>query len=211
MEFLPVYGLTESSSSGTFFAADYSASGKPGSAGMPSPVLEMAIMQDGEILDAGAMGEICMRGANVTAGYWNREKGTALPFPDGWLHTGDVGVFDTDGYLTILDRMKDMINCGGEKIYSLEVENLMVTCKGVKAAALVGLPDTIYGEIPVAAILCEQDKLVKAEDIISCLRGKIANFKIPKRVEILESFPTTPSGKVQKNKLREILQGGKSL
>jgi long-chain acyl-CoA synthetase len=205
LNFLPVYGLTETSSSGTFFPDDYSKCDKPSSAGMPSPVLEMAIMQDGEILGTGSTGEICIRGANVTAGYWNREINTAVPFPDGWLHTGDVGAFDADGYLTVLDRVKDMINCGGEKIYSLEVENLILTCRGVKAAVLVGLPDPIYGEIPAAAIICEPGMAVTQDDIVAGLRGKIANFKLPKRVEILDEFPATPSGKIQKNKLREIL------
>jgi long-chain acyl-CoA synthetase len=167
----------------------------------------MTVMQDETILETGCVGEICIRGATVTVGYWSRELGAAEPFPDGWLHTGDVGVFDNDGYLTVLDRLKDMINCGGEKIYSLEVENVILTCKGVKAAALVGFPDPIYGEIPVAAIICDPGMIVDQEEVIANLRGKIANFKIPKRVEIVDEFPTTPSGKVQKNKLRELLMG----
>lgn len=201
-EFRTIYGLTETTSPGTVFPMDANDSDYIGSSGIPIPGLCFKITNDlGEEVDAGVQGEVWVKGSNVTEGYYKLETDTIR---ERWLNTGDIGYFNQDGYLYIVDRRKDMINRGGEKICSFDVENELLCIDDIKDAAVVGIPHELYGEIPVAVVqLCEGSTLTEQE-IKQMLRTKMARFKVPEKIVAVDQIPLTENLKTNKRKIREF-------
>lgn len=181
---------------------------KPGTVGLPLPGQQIAVIgDDGRPLPAGEVGEVVIAGPVVMAGYLGRPEETARTIVDGWLRTGDLGRFDTDGYLQIVDRIKDMIIRGGENLYPKEIENALYTHDDVREAAVVGAPDTVLGEIPVAFVSLRPDATASVEELAQHLRGILAAFKRPASITILDELPKNPVGKIDKPTLRRGLQG----
>ncbi|MGW2524230.1 class I adenylate-forming enzyme family protein [Streptomyces sp. NPDC001617] len=176
---------------------------KPGTVGLPLPGQTVAVM-DGErnLLDAGAEGEVVVRGPNVMRGYLGLPEETARTVIDGWLHTGDVGRFDSDGYLVLVDRIKDMIIRGGENIYPKEIENVLHTHPAVLEAAVVGAPDSTLGEVPVAHVVLLPGATLTADELVEHCRGSLARIKVPVAVTVTDALPRNPVGKIDKRRLR---------
>ncbi|NLF28361.1 MAG: acyl--CoA ligase, partial [Clostridiales bacterium] len=195
--FHPVYGMTETSGAGTYFPTHCLDSERADSAGVCAPNCEMRIRSDG-----GEDGEICFRGAFVIGRYLHGGQNDNIT-SDGWLHSGDVGCFDADGYLYIRDRIKDMINRGGEKVFSYEVESAMTTFAGVRQAVVFAVDDAVYGEIPAAVYLSESNARVDEAGLIAHLCAKLAHFKVPVYLEHREQLPQTENGKIRKSELRK--------
>ncbi len=204
---LPVvisYGLAE----GTCSSSMNPVSGrrKPGSVGLPLRGQEIRIVgDDGRALPAGATGEICIRGPNVMQGYLNRPEETARTIRDGWLHSGDLGYLDQDGYLFVTDRKKDIIIRGGENISAREVEDVLYRHPGVLEAAVIGVPDPEYGEQVVACVVRQPGASIGGEELIAFCREHLARFKTPRRVEFLDELPKNGVGKIAKAVLRQRL------
>jgi acyl-CoA synthetase (AMP-forming)/AMP-acid ligase II len=179
---------------------------KPGTAGLPLPGQQVALMSpDGRMAGAGP-GEVVVRGPNVMRGYLNRPGETAAVIVEGWLHTGDVGRFDSDGYLVLVDRIKDMIIRGGENLYPKEIEIALQSHPAVAEAAVVGAPDPVLGEVPVAHVALYPGFTTSAEELVEHCRGLLARIKIPTRVDILDTLPKNAVGKVDKPALRATPQ-----
>lgn len=136
-------------------------------------------------------------------GYWHLPEATDKTLIDGWIHTGDAGYLDQDGYIFICDRIKDMICYASENVYPAEVENILYQHPAIADVAVIGVPDPQWGETIKAMVVLKPDTTATNLDIINFARGKIANFKLPRTVDFIETLPRTPSGKVQKGKLRE--------
>ncbi|MBC2744518.1 MAG: long-chain-fatty-acid--CoA ligase, partial [Desulfosarcina sp.] len=196
------YGLTEATCVSTINPRD--GVRKIGSIGIPLPGQDVKILaEDGSECKRGEAGEICIGGDVVMKGYFNRPEETAETIVDGYLHTGDVGIMDEDGYIFIVDRIKDMIIRGGENIYPKEIDNLLATYPMIQEAATVGVPDDTMGEEVKVFIIPLDDELTE-EDVIAFCKKNLAKFKVPKYVEILEDdFPRSPIGKVLKKDLRK--------
>ena len=161
------------------------------------PQTKESVPADGE-----TVGEIVMRGNTVMKGYLNNDKATAEVFEDGWFHSGDLAVVQSDGYIQIKDRAKDIIISGGENISSVEVENVLYRHHAVGEAAVVAMPDETWGEVPCAFIELKPGETVEAEQIIEFCTEHIARFKRPKKV-IFGPLPKTATGKIQKHELRQ--------
>jgi len=205
--FADAYGLTETVSGDTFNDQAHTLA-KIGSVGKPVLNLDLKIAgPDDAPVQAGRAGEILLRGPKVVSGYWNNPEATAAAFtPDGWFRTGDIGHLDKDGYLYIDDRKKDMIVSGGENVASSEVERVLYEHEAVLEAAVVGMPDPRWGEVPRAFVVLRpgQDTLgVTAEALIAHCRERLAGFKTPKEIVFLDVLPRNPSGKVLKRELRQ--------
>ena len=151
------------------------------------------------------IGEIVIRGANVTPGYQNNPKANAENWTDGWFRTGDAARLDADGDLWIVDRWKDMYISGGENVYPAEVESVLHTIAGVADAAIVGMPDDTWGEVGVAVIVAEPERPPSAADILSGCEGRLARYKQPKRVVFVDQLPRNATGKILKRVLRDEL------
>ena len=200
--FADAYGLTETVSGDTFLDRDSIVS-KLGSVGRPCLHLDVDIWDEqGASCPAGERGEIVLRGPKVFKGYWRDPDATAAAFAGGWFHTGDIGIRDQDGYLFIVDRLKDMIVSGGENIAGSEVERVLYEHDDVVEAAVVGRPDERWGEVPVAHVVVREGATVTAEDLIQHCRSQLAHFKVPKDVTFIDALPRNPSGKVLKRELR---------
>ena len=200
--FADAYGLTETVSGDTFLDRDNIVR-KLGSVGRPCLYLELDIWDaDGSSLPPGEEGEIVMRGPKVFKGYWRDAEATDAAFAGGWFHTGDIGIRDDDGYLFILDRLKDMIVSGGENIASSEVERVLYEHGAVLEAAAVGRPDDRWGEVPVAFVVVREDATVTTETLLEHCRAQLARFKVPREITFLDALPRNPSGKVLKRELR---------
>ena len=177
---------------------------KLGSVGRACQYLELDIWDEhGTSLPAGERGEVVLRGPKVFKGYWRDPDATAKAFAGGWFHTGDIGVKDDDGYLYIVDRLKDMIVSGGENIASSEVERVIYEHESVVEAAVVGRPDERWGEVPVAFVVVDPAASTTPEELVEHCRGQLARFKVPKDVVFIEALPRNPSGKVLKRELRD--------
>lgn len=208
MEFHTVYGLTETSSPAVIFPGDAAEGKHPGAAGCVVPGTEIKICgNDGKIMDQGKSGSILVRGTSVTERYYGQKEDKLT---EGWLDTGDIGYFDEEGYLYITDRKKDMINRGGEKVCSYDVENEIYKINGVKEAAVVGIPDDIYGEVPAAMMVLEQNWTLDKQEIRDHLKSRLAKFQIPTVIVYAESLPMTSGMKIDKNKIRELLKEEKN-
>jgi acyl-CoA synthetase (AMP-forming)/AMP-acid ligase II len=203
--FADAYGLTETVSGDTFLDRD-SIVTKLGSVGRPCLHLDLDVWDgDGRSVAPGEPGEVVLRGPKVFAGYWRDPDATAKAFEGGWFHTGDVGVRDEDGYLWIVDRLKDMIISGGENIAGSEVERVLYEHPAVVEAAVVGRPDERWGEVPVAFVVL-RSATTEAELLEHC-RSQLAKYKVPKAVTVLDALPRNPSGKVLKRELRAGASG----
>jgi acyl-CoA synthetase (AMP-forming)/AMP-acid ligase II len=200
--FADAYGLTETVSGDTFLDRD-SIVTKLGSVGRPCLYLELDIWDErGASLPTGEPGEVVLRGPKVFKGYWRDPDATSAAFAGGWFHTGDIGVRDDDGYLYIVDRLKDMIVSGGENIASSEVERVLYEHDSVVEAAVVGRPDDRWGEVPVAFVV-SSSAATTAEELIEHCRPQLARFKVPRDVVLVDALPRNPSGKVLKRELRD--------
>lgn len=200
------YGQTESSPVITQTRTDDSLERRVSTVGRALSDVEVKIVdpETGEKVENGVWGELCTRGFHVMKGYYKMPEETAEVIDDdGWLHTGDLAVMDEDGYCKITGRLKDMIIRGGENVYPTEVEEYLYQHPGIKDIAVVGIPDKKYGEEVMAYIQLKEGKEIIAEEIFEYFRGKISWHKLPKKIEIVDEFPLTASGKVQKYKLRE--------
>jgi acyl-CoA synthetase (AMP-forming)/AMP-acid ligase II len=205
--FADAYGLTETVSGDTFLDRESIVS-KLGSVGRPSLHLELQVWDDGgRAVPAGGRGEIVVRGPKVFKGYWRDADATAQAFTGGWFHTGDVGVLDEDGYLFIVDRLKDMIVSGGENIAGSEIERVLYEHDAVLEAAVVGRPDERWGEVPVAYVVLRAGRSATPSELLEHCRGQLARFKVPKEVTFLDALPRNPSGKVLKRDLRSLDEG----
>jgi fatty-acyl-CoA synthase len=200
------YGLTEASPVFTQTSVDDSVEKRVNTVGRARPNIEVKIIdpETGEKLGPGQTGEICCRGYNVMRGYYKMPDKTKEAIEeDGWLHSGDLATLDEDGYYTIVGRIKDMIIRGGENIYPREIEEFIHTMPEVQDVQVVGIPDEKYGEIVGAFVIPEKDVDLAEEDVRDYSLQQIARYKVPKHVFIVEEFPLTTSGKIQKFKLRE--------
>jgi long-chain acyl-CoA synthetase len=160
--------------------------------------------ESGREAGVGQHGELVVRGANVTQGYWNNPEETDLAFRNGMFRTGDIGFRDSDGYFFILDRMKDMIVTGGENVYSGEVEAIIYEHPAVREAAVFGIPDRQWGEIVMACVVLKARQVLSADELIAYCRRSLANYKVPRRIEFLTTeLPTNGSGKILKRRLRD--------
>jgi acyl-CoA synthetase (AMP-forming)/AMP-acid ligase II len=202
--FADAYGLTETVSGDTFLDRASIVS-KLGSVGRPCLHLDLDVWdRDGRSVAPGEKGEVVLRGPKVFKGYWRDPEATAKAFAGGWFHTGDIGVRDDDGYLFIVDRLKDMIVSGGENIAGSEVERVLYEHGAVVEAAVVGRPDERWGEVPVAFVVLKPGAEVTEEELIGHCQQQLARFKVPKAVSFLDALPRNPSGKVLKRDLREL-------
>ncbi len=176
-----------------------------GSVGTEVPGVEIQIRDaEGQVLPQGEKGEICVRGPNVMKGYLDNPEGTQQAFwQEGWFRTGDVGMFDPDGYLYIVDRIKDMIITGGENVYSTEVEEVLYRHPKISECAIIGLPDMEWGERVVACIIPKENATVGKKELYQYLKDRLAAYKVPKEFLIMEDFPRSAAGKVLKRNLRD--------
>ncbi|MCS6949031.1 MAG: long-chain fatty acid--CoA ligase [Armatimonadota bacterium] len=180
---------------------------KPGSVGLPIPGVEMKIFDDNDNeVPVGELGEIVVRGENVMLGYYNQPEATAEAMRSGWYHTGDIGKMDEDGYFYIVDRKKDMIIVGGLNVYPREVEEVLHSHPAVAEAAVVGEYDELRGEEPVAYVVLKPGAEATERELIRYCRQRLANFKVPKRVEFRESLPKSGTGKILKRLLRKEVE-----
>ena len=199
--FADAYGLTETVSGDTFLDRDSIVS-KLGSVGRPCLYLELDIRDEhGASVPPGERGEVVVRGPKVFEGYWRDPDATSAAFAGDWFHTGDIGVRDDDGYLYIVDRLKDMIVSGGENIAGSEVERVLYEHESVVEAAVVGRPDDRWGEVPVAFVVTSS-ATTTPEELVEHCRPQLARFKVPKEVVLVDALPRNPSGKVLKRELR---------
>jgi fatty-acyl-CoA synthase len=197
------FGMTETGP--TVFLIDReNAVRKAGSVGKPVLHTDVCIMdRDGNRLGPNEVGELCIRGGNVTTGYWNRPQATAEALVDGWLHSGDAAVFDDEGYYTIVDRWKDMFISGGENVYPAEVENVIYQHAAVAEVAVVGVPHPRWQEVGRALVVVRSGHQLSEAEVIQFCSGKLARFKIPNSVIFVDELPRTAAGKVLKRELRE--------
>ena len=201
-EFRTIYGLTETTSPGTVFPTDAANSSYIGSSGLPIPGSEYKVVdEDGNEVADGVQGEILVRGTNITENYYKMES---QAIQDGWLNTGDIGYFNTEGYLYIADRKKDMINRGGEKICSFDVENKLLEMEAIDDAAVVGIPDELYGEVPVAVIKQKNSGRLTEEQIKAFLKSQMAGYKVPEKILFVDTIPVTENMKTDKRKIRKM-------
>ena len=176
---------------------------KPGTVGRALPGQEVAIMDmDGMLLPQGNSGEVVIRGANVMRGYLGKPDVTATVIRDGWLHTGDIGYLDEDNYLVLVDRLKDMIIRGGENVYPKEIEDVLYRHPAVLEAAVVGTPDSVMGEVPVAYVALRPGLTLEPEQLARHCAGSLARYKQPTQIRIVPSLPKNSVGKIVKGMLR---------
>ena len=197
------YGMTETSPGATMLSSAMTRA-KQGSVGLPMFFMDTRVVDEhGGMVEPYTVGEIEIFGPNVFPGYHGLPEATAAAFTsDGWFRSGDLGYLDADGYLFISDRLKDLIISGGENIYPAEIENLISDIDGVTGVAVIGVPDERWGEVPHALVTLRPGASVDTASVRSFLDGRLARYKLPKRVVVLESLPRTASGKVRKAELR---------
>lgn len=203
-----VYGCTEAAPTISILRDEESAA-KPGSVGRPVPFVQVKIVDDEDRpLEPGKIGELLCRGPNVMLGYYKRPKATEEALRGGWLHTGDLARMDEEGYIFIVDRKKDLIISGGENIYPREIEEVLLEHPAIRDAAVIGSPDELWGEVVHAFVVLREGCTLDQEGVIQHCKGKLAGYKKPRRVTFLQEIPRNPSGKVLKERLREIASSG---
>jgi long-chain acyl-CoA synthetase len=197
------YGLTETHGMATSIDG-VEARERPGSVGRPMPTVEVKIVDEaGNAVESEVSGEILLRGPTLTPGYWNRPDATAETIRDGWLHTGDIGYLDPDGYLFIIDRAKDMILRGGENVYCVEIENVLAEHPEIVEAAVIGIPDRDLGEKVKAVVRRTEGSTLDSKAVQAHVASRLARFKVPEIVAFTdEPLPRNPAGKILKNLLR---------
>jgi acyl-CoA synthetase (AMP-forming)/AMP-acid ligase II len=197
-----VYGLTETCGPTCLMDAE-NALARPESTGKAFFHTEVRIAdENGNDCPAGVAGEVLVRGEHIMTEYWNRPEATAETIIDGWLRTGDIAIMDEEGFVSIQDRIKDMIISGGENVYPAEIEGVLAEHPGIREAAVIGQESERWGESPLAIVVAT-DANVSAVDVLEFCQGKLAGFKQPKAVEFIEEIPRNPSGKILKRILRE--------
>ncbi len=202
-ELFNCYGLTECSSLGTVLPSRLALS-RSDSVGLPVPGTEAQVRNpSGEVLPPGEAGDLYLKGPHIVQGYYGAPEKSRETIRDGWLGTGDIARIDRDGLVTILDRAKDMINRGGEKVYGLEVENVIYAVPGVAEAAVFGVPHPVFGEVPVAAVVPMPGALLSPETIREECSNRLADFKVPVEVRFVDALPRNPGGKVLKHELKK--------
>jgi len=213
--FMQGYGMTELSPVATCLTAEYHTpahqeSGKMYSAGKPYACVEVRIVdeQDQEV-PRGTVGEIAVRGPNVMLGYWNKPEATAEALRGGWMHTGDGGYMDEDGFLYVCDRLKDMIVSGGENVYCAEVETAIASHSAVAQSAVIGIPSDRWGETVHAVVILKPGHTACAEEIVAHCRERIAGYKVPRSIEFRDALPLSSVGKVLKVELRKPFWEGR--
>lgn len=204
LAFMMGYGMTETSPGASCVPEAWSRE-KAGSAGLPLFFTDVRIMlEDGSPAPVGEIGEIQIRGRNVITEYWNKPEATADAFADGnWFKSGDMGYFDADGFLFIADRLKDMIISGGENIYPAEIEQIIVELEHITSVAMIGVPDETWGEVPWVLVTVAAGKSTSLEEVRAHLENRVARYKMPKNLIIVDEFPRTGSGKIRKADLRK--------
>lgn len=202
------YGLSESAAVATGYEVERPY--RPGSAGVPVPGVEICIENDQNLqVPAGTVGEICVKGANLMEGYWQDPGATREVFLDGWLHTGDVGYLDEEGYLFITDRKKDLIIKGGENISPREIEEALYRHPAVAETAVVGVPHTVYGEDIWAVVQLKSGAEALEDELRLHVARHLTKFKVPSRVIFQPALPKNPSGKIMKQRIRsKLLESG---
>ena len=202
LAFLQGYGLTEASPGTLFLDAEHAVA-KAGSAGVPHFFSDVRVVgPDLAPVGVGETGEVVVSGPHVMSGYWCLPEETRAVLADGWLHTGDAARVDEDGYVTIVDRIKDMIISGGENIYPAEVEDALLAHPDVVECAVIGVPDETWGEVGRAVVVLREGASPRPDEVLASLSGRLARYKIPKSLVAVESLPRTASGKLVKSRLR---------
>jgi fatty-acyl-CoA synthase len=206
-EVLIAYGQTECSPVNHMTLADDPLEKRVETVGRAGPHLEIKIVDEhGEVVPVGEKGDICARGYAVMQGYWEDPERTADTIDaEGWLHSGDLGVMDAEGYVSVVGRLKDMIIRGGENIYPREIEEFLFTHPDIQDAKVIGVPDRKYGEEVCAWVQLRDGAELTEEDIRAFCKEHIAYFKVPRYIRLVEEFPMTVTGKVQKFKMREVM------
>lgn len=216
VDFAQAYGMTELAPVATVNPAashrvENHALGKLRSAGRASYCTEVRIVDEqGREVPRGTVGEVAVRGPNVMLGYWNKPEQTAQAVRDGWMHTGDGAYMDEDGFIFVVDRLKDMIISGGENVYSGEVESALAQHPAVQACAVIGVPDAQWGESVHAVVVPVTGRTIAAETLITHCKSLIAGYKCPRSVEFVDSLPLSGAGKVLKTALRAPYWSGKT-
>ncbi|GAA3566799.1 long-chain fatty acid--CoA ligase [Amycolatopsis ultiminotia] len=201
--FTQAYGMTELSPVATLLGPDDHDRGFLRSAGRAGSHSEVRVVgPDGNPLPAGEVGEIAVRGGHVMQGYWNKPEETAAAIRDGWMHTGDGGYLDEEGYLYVVDRLKDMIVTGGENVYSAEVENALGRHPAVAQCAVIGVPDPDWGERVHAVVVLHPGETLTVEELRAHVKESIAGYKAPRSLEIVDGMPLSGAGKILKRELR---------
>ncbi len=203
------YGLSEASPVVTKNPLD--GVRKAGSIGLPIPNVEVSIQDDGgKFLAAGEVGEVCVKGGNVMQGYWKQPEETSKALRNGWLLTGDIGYRDADGYYFITDRKKDMLLVNGINVYPREVEEVIYQFPGVKEVSVIGVPDARRGEQPLAFVAAAEGSVLEEKALLQFARGKLADYKVPRRMVFMAALPRNATGKVLKTTLRDMARQGMS-
>jgi len=198
------YGCTESSG---VISTETMIDRRAGSVGKPAPLVEVTIRDlAGNALPAGEDGEICARGPRVMLGYWHEPGLTAQTVRDGWLHTGDLGHLDEDGFLYVVDRLKDLIIRGGFNVFPRDVEDVLLEHPVVQLAACVGRPDAEHGEEVVAVVQLVPGRRATGAELVEFARARLARYKYPREVTVLEAVPLTSVGKINRKAVRELVR-----
>jgi acyl-CoA synthetase (AMP-forming)/AMP-acid ligase II len=202
--FTQAYGMTELAPVATLLSPADHAAGRLRAAGRAAPHAEVRVVDaDDAEVPAGTVGEIIVRGGHVMQGYWNQPDETAHALRGGWMHTGDGGYLDEDGYLYVVDRLKDMIVSGGENVYSAEVENAVARHPAVAQCAVIGVPDPDWGERVHAVVVLHPGTTLTADELREHAKTLIAGYKAPRSMEIADALPLSGAGKVLKRELRQ--------
>lgn len=202
LNFLQGYGMTEAAPGTLFLDAGHAVT-KAGSAGVPHFFSDVRVVgPDLAPVDVGETGEVVVRGPHVMPGYWGLPEETAASFADGWFRSGDAARVDEDGYVFIVDRIKDMIISGGENIYPAEIEDLLLAHPDIVECAVIGVPDDKWGEVPRAVVVPREGATVDPDEVLASLSGRLAKYKIPKSVVLAPELPRTASGKLLKSRVR---------
>jgi fatty-acyl-CoA synthase len=197
------YGMTETSPLVLVLDKE-DAVRKAGSAGKPALNMEMRVVgDDGADAPRGSIGELWVKGPNITKGYWNQPEVTAASFTDGWLHTGDAALVDDDGYYFIVDRWKDMYISGGENVYPAEVENVLYENDSIAEAAVIGVADARWGQVGRAVVVLKPDRTLTEDDVVAHCAANLARYKLPQSVVFTDALPRNATGKVHKPTLRK--------
>jgi long-chain acyl-CoA synthetase len=196
------YGMTETASIVSF---NHLFRHKIGSIGMPAGIIELKIVDSNDReMKQGDSGEIIMRGPNIMKGYFEQPEETAMALRNGWLHSGDVGVFDEEGYLYIVDRIKDIVITGGENVFPKEVEDLLHQHKAVNECGVIGLPHKEFGEAVTAFVTLKPDMNADEAALIAFCKERLARYKVPKAIHFVADLPKTPQGKILRRELRKL-------
>ena len=200
------YGMTETSPVSTQTRIDAPLDKRVSTVGVIHPHLEIKIVDPntGQVVPVGKPGELCTRGYSVMLGYWNNPEATAGAIGQArWMHTGDLATMDTEGYINIVGRIKDMIIRGGENVYPREIEEFLYTHPKISDVQVIGLPDPKYGEEIMAWVRVKPGEQVTAEELQDFCKGQIAHYKVPRYFKFVDAFPMTVTGKIQKFQMRQ--------